>query len=195
MVAALFFVTYEGGKMVFGDSSVTSIALASMAGETVACGVRVPVEVLKQRTQAGIYQGFFPFKKALRSIIKTDGWGGFYRGFGATLQREIPFAAVQFPLYERFKTNKTIIGLPDSVCGSIAGGVTAFITTPLDVIKTRIMLADRKISYAAVIKQIYSNKGILGFWAGGLARVSWISLGGFVFFGSYEGIKAALNKL
>ena len=37
--------------------------------------------------------------------------------------------------------------LPAAVCGSIAGGLAAAVTTPLDVAKTRIMLGEVKILY------------------------------------------------
>ena len=62
--------------------------------------------------------------------------------------REIPFTMIQFPLYEAMKRWRAKrVGKPKvnafeaAVCGCIAGGVGAGLTTPLDVLKTRIMLA------------------------------------------------------
>ena len=72
--------------------------------------------------------------------------GGFYVGFVTTVSRELPFSAVQFPLYEYFKrTWSERQGRPVSVvqaalCGAAAGCVVGAITTPLDVTKTRLTL-------------------------------------------------------
>lgn len=82
-----------------------------------------------------------------KRTFATDGISGFYRGFGITIMREIPFTSIQFPLYEflKLRTSKWTGEKPlpwhhASMCGSIAGGVAAALTTPLDVLKTRVML-------------------------------------------------------
>lgn len=43
------------------------------------------------------------FLEAIRSILGQGGIAGFYRGFSITLMREIPYAFIQFPLYEFLK--------------------------------------------------------------------------------------------
>lgn len=79
---------------------------------------------------------------------------GFYAGFGSFVMRDIPFSAIQFPLYELLKmvsirvqarrhgqseASIELPGLVNSVNGSIAGATSGFLTTPLDVLKTRQM--------------------------------------------------------
>lgn len=61
--------------------------------------MRVPSEVIKQRSQAGQGGSFQLFKQTL----SAEGLAGFYRGYGSTLMREIPFSVIQFPLWEFLK--------------------------------------------------------------------------------------------
>lgn len=86
---------------------------------------------------------------AVSSVLKTEGLLGFYRGFLPTVAREIPFTCIQFPLYEYLKSRyrrykgDRVEPHEAALMGSLAGGIGAAITTPLDVCKTRIMLSSK----------------------------------------------------
>lgn len=142
---------------------------------------------------------------------------------------QIPFTCIQFPLYERLKLlllqqrqastsplAKKPAKLPTyqaALVGSFSGGFAAALTTPLDVVKTRLMLAERvgatpipasSSSAAAPLSpattnsvgvnqrflptliHVYRSEGVSGLFAGVLPRTIWISLGGAVFLGSFE---------
>merc|ERR1719491_152168 len=120
-------------------------------GEAAACLVRVPTEVLKQNMQT-TQSSFMP---TLRTIlaqkcsnpIVPSLFGGLYRGYGITLMREVPFALIQFPLYERMKVEWSVYQnvvevspLQAAACGSFSGAIAGALTTPLDVVKTRLIL-------------------------------------------------------
>lgn len=76
--------------------------------------------------------------------------------------------------------------------GSVAGAISAGLTTPLDVIKTRVMLArrgDGGVDAPVRVKEIVrgiAREGPGAFWRGITPRVTWIGIGGAVFLGSYQ---------
>lgn len=155
--ASIFFVTYESLKSYLSrtlypgqahdaktNSPLVHMASASVA-EVAACLVRVPTEVVKSRQQTAAYGRTSSFA-AFRQVVGGEGVAGLYRGFGGTILREIPFTCIQFPLYEFIKQSmagpkKEPSWWQAAGAGSIAGSFAAAVTTPLDVIKTRIMLA------------------------------------------------------
>lgn len=211
--AALFFSTYETMKHQMNTSFISKWLpaplihmVAASCGETAACLVRVPTEVVKQRMQAGMHSSI---TEAVVNIIKHDGgFPGMFKGFGITLMREIPFAFIQFPLYEfgkscisHFAGGRDTHAYEGAVCGSLSGAFAAAATTPLDVLKTRLMLGvdAAGVPYTSLTDTFRrvraegaatSNQGLLSqykvFFAGVQPRVMWIGIGGFVFFGAYE---------
>merc|ERR1719453_2732130 len=154
-----------------------------------ACLIRVPTEVVKQRMQTGQYKSLF--SGALK-LARTEGISGFYRGYFTTITREIPFALIQFPLWERMKKEignwqgRETSPWQGALCGSISGAFAAAVTTPLDVAKTRIMLGQSDSGFVGTIANVYKNEGLRKCFAGVEPRTFWIGLGGFVFFGAYE---------
>ncbi|KAG0259988.1 hypothetical protein BG011_002208 [Mortierella polycephala] len=208
--ASMFFVTYEGLKKtlsaVMPDPQYAPVVhmMSASGGEIAACFVRVPTEVIKQRMQT---KQFLTTSSALKSVVQNEGVLGFYRGYFSTVAREIPFTCIQFPLYEymkksyAFATQRSKVDPWEAaICGSIAGGIAAGITTPLDVIKTRLMLSQRNPSgaqssayYSGIIstfKRILAEEGPRALFSGIGPRVMWISIGGSIFLGVYEKAKA-----
>ncbi|GLB38762.1 putative mitochondrial carrier (TC 2.A.29) family protein [Lyophyllum shimeji] len=201
--AAVFFSTYETMKKVSPLPShlqpVNHMLSASIA-EVAACLIRVPTEVIKTRTQTMTYGALGKSSlAAARQVLANDGWRGFYRGFRSTVMREIPFTSLQFPLYELLKAQlsrklqrKPLYAHEAAICGSIAGGTAAALTTPLDVLKTRVMLdlrdptKEKLPSLRSRLRSIYVNEGVRALFAGVVPRTLWISAGGAVFLGVYE---------
>jgi len=80
--------------------------------------------------------------------------------------RDLPFDAIEFPFYEFLKSSfrrhlkRDLFAWENSLCGCLAGGVTAAVTTPLDVIKTRIMTSpDLYGNMADCLVKILANEG------------------------------------
>jgi solute carrier family 25 S-adenosylmethionine transporter 26 len=151
--------------------------------------VTVPTEVVKQRMQAG---HFGSLREAAYTIMTKEGPLGFYSGYLTMVFREIPFALIQFPLWERMKKEVgDWQGRPTSpwqaaVCGSLAGSLSAAVTNPLDIAKTRQMLGQHSGGFVATMSQVYGEGGAPAFFRGVGPRTFWMGLGGFVFFGAYE---------
>jgi solute carrier family 25 (mitochondrial S-adenosylmethionine transporter), member 26 len=223
--AASFFVVYDGVKNTFIAPSMTSTQqayvhiIASSLGEIAACAIRVPTEVVKQRAQAGLFGG--KSLLAFTDILALRGTHGFatmvrelYRGGAVTIMREIPFTIVQFCLWEYSKSSYSRLqtqrkgreaGLvtagESAVFGSMAGAVAAGLTTPLDVLKTRIMLERRREGQADVrkgpismLREIHAQDGAKGFFRGFVPRVGWISTGGAIFLGTYQWVFNAMQE-
>ena len=77
--------------------------------------------------------------------------------------------------------------------GSVSGAIAAFATTPLDVLKTRVMLSSGREGVLVVLRDIWAAHGLRPFFAGVGPRVAWIGVGGAVFLGSYQWAVNALQ--
>jgi len=228
--AALFFGVYERLKSDFsfvvgkddndfmGDGGgnsrvIVHMAAASIAGGS-ACLIRVPTEVVKQNMQIAQHSSS-SLLSTLRIILAQKGgdslfipsiFGGLYRGYGVTLMREVPFSLIQFSVYERMKVewslyqNVEVSLTQAAACGSFSSAIAAAFTTPLDVIKTRLMIGRDKdgVVYKNamdVAGRLLREEGWRKLLSGIEPRVMWISLGGFVYFGAYEKFRAITMPL
>ena len=208
--AAIFFVTYDFIKLAASNLSHKGYnicendpkvhVVAASAGELTSCLVQVPVEIIKQRRQANCGE-YSTSKAVIKQIWKHEGFKGYYRGYSTTVFREIPLSIIQLPLWELLKSKwkqkqrTEVEAWQSALCGSCASAWAAAATTPLDVAKTRIMLAKAGSDMATneslrfAIRVIYKEKGIKGLFAGLIPRTLWMSIGGAVFFGIYEKVK------
>ncbi|XP_057341637.1 S-adenosylmethionine mitochondrial carrier protein homolog [Microplitis mediator] len=188
--ASLFFATYEGFKeIVQPHVEQKHYPFVHMGGactaELMACLVKVPVEVLKQRRQA-LLTDTHPAVLGLRTL---------YRGYGITLLRDLPFGLFQMPVWDflklfwKNKMQRDCTPLEGAIAGAFAGSISAAVTTPFDVIKTRIMLSNisqKRVKILDTMKEVYNEKGLKGLFTGCSLRTFGFGLSGLVFFGVYE---------
>jgi len=134
-----------------------------------------------------------------RFLIRSNGVSSLYAGLGATLWRDVPFAAVYWSCLEQFKhalshsDNLGVLGAkyyheqalktPPSidflhafVSGAGAGAVAGMLTTPFDVVKTRRQMvgassSDTHLGAFAHMKRIVQNEGVMGLWRGNQTRL------------------------
>lgn len=103
-----------------------------------------------------------------------------YRGWSATILRDVPFSMIYWVNYELAKTTllnlfnkRSLDNFSTFSCGAMAGSIAAIVTCPFDVVKThrQIQLGETNLNKNAVftkniIKEIYRTKGVQGLFAG-----------------------------
>ena len=204
--SAIFMAVYEPVKQavtaaVPPERSFLGPLAAGVAAGLASSVVRVPTEVIKTRMQTKEFAHAFT---ALRTIATREGARGLFAGYGSFLLRDLPFDAIEFVAYEQLKKSyhATVLGGrrelnpgEHSVFGAAAGAVTGLVTTPLDVLKTRLMIQGSARQYKNVFDcatQIVRQEGGGALMRGWQPRVIWIGVGGSVFFTVLEQAKLAL---
>lgn len=188
---------------VSADTQLAAVDLTSGAiGEVFALPFYVPAEVIAKRMQVaalGPAHNYSSASHAVRSIYKTEGASGLLTGFWATMMRDVPYTALQFSLfsfakdrYRRFAAPR--IDLNDAEAtglGVIVGAVSACLTNPFDVVKTRFMTqgtgSDKKYhSILQCMRRMVAEEGAISLWRGILPRVLWVAPGSGITLAVYE---------
>lgn len=172
----------------------------------------VPSEIVKLRLQSG-GGGGLGLAGTIGDILATSGPGGFYKGYTGQIARDVPFRAIQLTTYETLKTLYSrlrnarrvaagldplegaeagkLSGLEGAVLGAVAGSFSAGVTTPLDVIKTRMMMGGGAAgrSVLDVTRALVEKEGPMAVWKGLVPRVTYVGPSVAIFFMTYEVVK------
>lgn len=169
-----------------GNGNVPVPAEIFAGGSAGACQVIFtnPLEIVKIRLQV---QGELARAEGIKrrsaiSIARDLGLFGLYKGASACLLRDVPFSAIYFPTYAHLKRDyykegeRKLKASELLISGAIAGIPAAYLTTPCDVIKTRLQVETRKgeTSYTGLrhaAKVIWQEEGFKAFFKGGPARI------------------------
>ena len=145
--ALIFHAAFWLCETVLADAGLPLAALkfwASICGAIAAAAVGVPFEVLKHRMQIGAEAYRTPMR-ALTKTMSESGIRGLYVGLGSTLARNVPYNALHFGLFElivqRLRRRFAAALSPDGcnlLAGALAGALTALLTTPMDLVNTRL---------------------------------------------------------
>lgn len=203
--SAIFIGVYEPTKQKLLKScpenfSALAHLTAGAVGGAASSIIRVPTEVVKQRMQTG---HFASAPDAVRLIVAKEGLKGLFAGYSSFLLRDLPFDALQFCLYEQLRigyklaAKRELSDPENAVIGAFAGSITGAVTTPLDVIKTRLMTQGAGNQYRSIshcVGTILKEEGPSAFLKGMGPRVLWIGIGGSIFFGVLERAKQLLAQ-
>ena len=183
------------------------------------CLILAPAEVIKQNAQMLRDEPGSKQSSSLRAFRQLAGDGAarrLFTGYTALVARNLPFTALQFPAFEFVRgrlsaSSRAADGNPSSllqvwmnsgISASSAGAFAAVATTPSDVVKTRMMLtagsenADKKERRGAwaVTQEVWRERGLKGFFRGGLFRAAWTALASGLYLGTYDVAKVWLER-
>lgn len=175
--------------------------------------VRNPSEVVKTRQQAGIagYDDTTPWEAVARvrqdvRNNRTDVpplllWEGFYVGYWENILYAYPADVLKFVIYEQLAGGRrTISPAQGALVGAAATALSQFMTTPLDVVRNRLMVqtpteSREETSYFATLAELAKTEGIAGLFAGVAPRVGKALISGAIQFATYEETKQSMTKL
>jgi len=185
---------YETFKYIYGDqlfpnAPKTIVFLgASASAEFLADLALCPLEAVKVRMQTTLPPYANTLTEGWQKIVKTEGFGGLYKGLYPLWGRQIPYTMVKFATFEStvaqiYKT----LGKPKEAYstlqqtgvsflgGYIAGVGCAVVSHPADVMVSKLN-SDRKAGEGAMqaVSRIYGKIGFAGLWNGLPVRIAMI---------------------
>ncbi|XP_054268810.1 mitochondrial carrier protein Rim2-like isoform X2 [Macrosteles quadrilineatus] len=152
------------------------------------------------------YEGMPPPQKSmgliqcLRHIVHYEGTKALFKGLGPNLVGVAPSRAIYFCAYSQAKSFLNSVIAPDTaivhiLSASCAGFVACSATNPIWFVKTRLQLdyakSGLRLTAMELVRRIYRQSGVLGFYKGITASYYGISET-VIHFVIYEAIKAQL---
>ncbi|KAJ1742018.1 mitochondrial aspartate-glutamate transporter agc1 [Coemansia sp. RSA 990] len=166
------------GELLAGAMAGASQVVFTNPLEIVKIRLQIQGEMLKEATGSAkaVSRG------SAITIIKELGLLGLYKGASACLLRDVPFSAIYFTCYSHLKKDvfhedRRQLGVIDLLlAGAAAGMPAAYLTTPADVIKTRLQVVAKQgeTVYTGLMdaaRKIYKEEGFKAFFKGGPARI------------------------
>nr|XP_032602552.2 solute carrier family 25 member 40 [Taeniopygia guttata] len=151
--------------------------------------------------------------QAISTKVAADGWFSLWQGWASTILRDVPFSALYWYNYERFKKmmcKKVGANEPtffvSFTSGAAAGSIAAVVTQPFDVVKThrqtqlwenetlKIPQRDSKSTWA-VMRKIAAGNGITGLFAGITPRLLKVAPACAIMISTYEYGKSFFSHL
>jgi solute carrier family 25 (mitochondrial S-adenosylmethionine transporter), member 26 len=209
----LFFACYSPTKRAMedmmmrysDDAKISPIPpiVASLVGGIPASVALVPADTVKKEMLLGTGAHTSSFLSTCVHIIRTSGMSGLFKGWQSNLiMRDIPFSMIKMTLFDVMcnlyrhhvlsSSHNTPLSAYESVSiGFVAGAVTGVLTSPMDVVNTRIKSGEFPASRGILriqldIVRMKDNGGVIALYRGVLPRIGVISIGSTAFWSFYE---------
>jgi solute carrier family 25 protein 39/40 len=182
--------------------------LSGMSARILAATAVSPFELIRTRAMAHSASGNVvrEISMDLVSEIRTSGIPALFRGLGPTLWRDVPFSGIYWSAYERIKAalqSKKDLSLfqVSFFSGASSGMLSALVTHPFDVIKTRrqVELLNKidtsgfpfepsvsKQSTSELLVSIVRTEGVSALFVGVVPRIVKIAPACAIMISSYE---------
>jgi len=204
---AVHFATYEEFKSLFGKMGMNlhiSYFIAGVIATSCSDAVFTPMDSIKQKMQLGARQYSGLFDCIVKNYRNNGIFRGFYSGYTTTLAMNIPYSGLNFTSYEFFKKfylrgSEEHSNVINTAAGASAGIVSASLTNPLDVARTRLQTQTETQSYVKyrsmtqAMSTIWKEEGMRGMTSGIVPRVIFQSTSAAICWLSYEYIKKILK--
>ncbi|KAI7987015.1 Mitoferrin [Camellia lanceoleosa] len=209
---AVYFSVYETCKQKLGGNRPGHHLLVHAASGVVATtasdAVLTPMDVVKQRLQlrSSPYGGV---RDCVVKMFREEGIRAFYASYKTTIVMNAPFTAVHFSTYEALKKFLGEVSpenaseeriLVHLTAGGAAGALASAVTTPLDVVKTRLQCqgvcgADTFSSGSIhiALRQIVAKEGPQALLRGLKPRVLFHTPAAAICWSTYEAMKNFLH--
>eukprot|EP00250_Pteridium_aquilinum_P013961 c21685_g1_i1 orf=310-1851(+) len=187
--SAVYFGICELGKALLVDvpnlPAVAVPPIAGALGNLASSAILVPKELITQRMQAGAQGRSW---EVFLKIVENEGFKGLYTGYSAALVRNLPASVLSFSSFEYLKSawikkagKNHLDPWQNVVSGALAGVISSALTTPLDVVKTRLMTQART--------EFYKTSKV------SLSSVAEAELRAKIAASTYRGITSTLRKI
>ena len=148
--------------------------------------IATPLELIKilmqdvgRRKALGESVEHLSMSQVIHDIVEENGMFGLCKGIVATQLREVLFHAMYFPLFAHLNdfgprkddNSGESVALVSFTAGFISAAVAAFLTTPLDVLKTRIQAGECLHGIWQCCMKTLRNEGVVAFFKGSFLRV------------------------
>eukprot|EP00798_Chlamydomonas_sp_ICE-L_P023375 gene23375-30636_t len=209
---AFHFAVFEAAKEAMGgnddDHNPMIAGVAGAAATVVHDGIMCPIDVVKQRLQV-VHSPYKGVMDCMSQVMRKDGIFAFYKAYKTTLVMNIPYQLIHFTVYDGAKLLMGPLAngrdaddtLAVQLCaGGLAGGLAAAVTTPLDLVKTRLQTEG---VYSATrygndllptLRHIVKTEGQSALWHGLNARVLFHVPSAALCWGTYETAKTFLQN-
>ena len=165
----IYYTSYDQLKVAFGfqprKKNIMAPMLAGAISRTVAVAAICPMELVRTKMQSRLGYSYQELVGVIRNAVQQNGVLSLWRGLSPMLLRDVPFSIVYWFGYEYLKLrlnsmlDPSYSSLVPFVSGSVAGGISAVLTNPLDVAKTHMQVGWRRrvIRYACCTCSAISN--------------------------------------
>jgi len=199
----------EGGKSLIpgSEESVIKQSLAGVFAQFCSSFIFAPRDVIKERLQVQRLQQqgtrhYTGAWDAFKTILRTDGVVGLYRGYWQTMSLWSVYGALYLAFYTKTKSwakyhtlhRRDLPAYMTMTCAIISASLAAAITNPLDVIKLHFQVKPDAKSFLDLASTITSKFGMKVWLRGTLSRVLWIAPRTALSFTTYETVKAWIER-